>query len=272
MRRRKFRHPIYRHDWDHPDLPLWQEALDSYFPRHDHLNWLMIAWEPGMPYSPVQRWVIYEMVTEIQYVPQWIVDDLKGPDPRSVGHDSLQTDDNEFKYNAWISDSFVTRRQWQLFRETGCYAKKFWIVQGDRGGHMFELSKAEIEFLEARGVKGARTPLQGDRPYVEPDGRTWERLRELDKLQTWDQNIAWDQRSETATKAGLWVRRDRVREEMVFNARLRDFLESQVEVAVEGLSRKTLRHIQDNAPSRPDLNIDRMSEGYDEAFDADTSH
>lgn len=270
MRSKRVRHPIFRHDFEHSSLPAWQGELERLFPRTDRLNWLKIAWEPGMPYAPVQRWVIYEMVTLIEYCPPWIVEDLTGPNPRTVGHDSLERDDRDRVYNAWITDSFLTRNQWILYRETGCYAKKFWVIQGSYGGHLYRLSKTERDFLEERGVKNVDTPLQGDLPYAEPDNRTWERLLMLDKLKTWDENIAWDERQAASTKAGLWVKRDRVREEMAFNVRLRDYLESQVEEAVDSLSRKTLKHITEEAPVREDLDIERWSEGQDEAFISDT--
>jgi hypothetical protein len=258
--------------------PQWQAALERRWPRSDRVTWLKLVWEPGFKVRshearkfveyPVQRWVIYEMVPMKEYVPFEIIDDLKKQSPRILGKD---VQDSELGLRGWMSDSLVSRTQWELYRETGQYGRRLWIIQGISGGHPEALSDNEREFLEMRGHGGVEMPEPGDLEYAEFDERVLYRLLALDKLLKWDQNITWDQRSERKTKAGVWVRRDRQREEMTLNAQLLDYLDETVESITRDLSHKAMSEIQEQAdPTLPAFRED--VEQADAEFLAETQY
>jgi hypothetical protein len=233
-----------------PVPPEWQRELERHWPRSDRVTWLKLVWEPGFKVRgsdrhvvyPVQRWIIYEMVPQKAFVPFEILDDLRGRSPRVRGHDY-----EDSGLRGWLSESLVSRTQWELYRETGQYGRRLWIIQGIMGGHPEALSDNEREFLEMRGRGDLELPEPGDLPYAEFDQRVVHRLLGLDKLLKWDQNITWDQRSERKGKAGVWIRRDRVKEEMTFNAMLLDYMDETIEGLTRDLSNKAIHDIQDSA-------------------------
>jgi hypothetical protein len=221
---------------------------------------------PVPPEWQRERWIIYEMVPQKDFVPFEILDDLNGRSPRMRGHDY-----EEDELRGWLSESLVSRTQWELYRETGQYGRRLWIIQGVSGGHPEALSDNEREFLKARGRGDLQLPEPGDLPYAEFDQRVVYRLLALDKLLKWDQNITWDQRSERKNRAGMWIRRDRQKEEMTFNAMLLDYMDETIEGLTRDLSHKAMNDIVDMAdptldPFREDV------EAADADFIADTAH
>lgn len=258
---------VWRHDWEHPELPRWQRRLEEVFPRTEKLNWLKIVWEPGMPQHPrdntgiseqyVHRWVIYEMIPRLEFVPPWAIQSLIGPNPRVVGKDVLDRDEktgDEVWF--WSSHSWVSRTQWKLFRETGCWSQRYWIIQGSGGGHFANLGVAEKRFLAERGRADAEMPAPGDLPYAELDNRTIWKLMEFDRLTKWDENITWDQRQDDRTEAGIYTRRDRFREEMEFNVALLEYLDDMIHQGVESLPRREINRVVREAPRVSDRDWD----------------
>lgn len=220
----------------------WQRELEAIVPKTDRVPWLKIVWQPGTPYEPVQRWEIYEMVPLLQYVPFEIVDCLKnGQSPREWGEWVPDRKiPEEFGGKRWITSSLVSLVQWQLYHETGCYSQRFWIIQGERGGHKWKLSQAEQNYLAAFFGEGADTPFPGDRPYAEWDNRVAAKIVEHDKLRRWKLTTPWDGRQADKTKAGLYVKRDRKTEEERFAWAMLRYLESQVSDVVSDIPRTLL--------------------------------
>jgi hypothetical protein len=248
----------------------WQAELERHWPRSDRTTWLQLVWEPGFRVRgskhhvvmPVQRWVIYEMVPMREYVPFDILSDLDQPSPRIKGNDYI---DKELGVAGWMSDSLVSRTQWELYRRTGQYGRRMWIIQGGQGGHPESLSTNEQEFLAARGHGDVELPEPGDLPYAPFDQRVVQRLLALDKLLKWDQNITWDQRSEVKSRAGVWIRRDRQQEEMGFNVELLKYLDDMVEGLTRDLSHKAMRDVVDMAdPTLPAFaeDVDAMDDAF----------
>jgi hypothetical protein len=267
-------HMITTFHQSRPVPPEWQRELERHWPRSDRVTWLKLVWEPGFKVRgsdqhvvyPVQRWVIYEMVPQKDFVPFEILDDLRDRSPRVRGHDY-----EDSGLRGWVSESLVSRTQWELYRETGQYGRRLWIVQGVCGGHPEALSDNEREFLEMRGRGDLELPEPGDLPYAEFDQRVVHRLLGLDKLLKWDQNITWDQRSERKSKAGMWIRRDRVKEEMTFNAMLLDYMDKTIEGLTRDLSHKAMSDIVEYAnPELPAFRED--TEAADAEFVATTAH
>lgn len=220
-------------------LPGWQAEIETIVPRSTRVPWLRIVWQPGMPYEPVQRWEIYEMMPLLQYVPFEIRQALSGPNPRTDG-EWIEAPRGSGNYR-WITSSLLSLTQWKLFHETGCYPARFWIIQGTRGGHKWKLSAAERNFLQSfTGQEEIDTPLPGDLPYAEWDRRVLSKMLQHDRLRRWKFATPWDGRQVNRTKAGLWVKRDRLAEERLFAEKMLEYLESQVSDVVSDIPRRLL--------------------------------
>jgi hypothetical protein len=169
----------------------WQRELEQLTPRSDRTTWLQLAWFPGDPWGPVQRWAIYEMVPlpvwdEIirghrakGYKPEeiWeyvILDCLRGPHPRELGY-------YDMVLRRFISDSLVTRDEWELFREHNAIPKLYWVIQGENGGHKRTFSKLEQKYLKLAGLP-ADPPTPGSLPYAPFDRRVMDQLAWRDRL------------------------------------------------------------------------------------------
>ena len=166
--------------WDAPSgvVERWQPALDVIAPRTEEgLSWLALRWEPGEEWAPVERWTVWEMMP-VERAPLDIASELRGPNPRNFGHYDRALGrfvrSREFK---------ISERQWQVYRETGCYGRPIWIVQGSRGGHKrFWNGVEENLSLMRTGGLISEPPVPGELPYAEPDQRTIEKLRGLDMV------------------------------------------------------------------------------------------
>ena len=234
----------------------WQAALDRIVPVTDKVSRLMIVWQAGLsrvdtntPDYEVQRWEIYEVLPKGIY-PEELLGELNGPDPRQLGRFVEDTDVRENGRMMWESWCNVSRVQWDIWQETGCYAQRFWIIQGDQGGHPWTLSRTEKGFLKAMGVE-YDTPLPGDLPYAEPDQRTWEAVAECDRLRKWRQTLDWDQRAVTKSEAGIWLVRDRDKEEDEWNERMLKWLTNSISDIVSDMPRTVVNKIMmgnDQAP------------------------
>ena len=231
--------------------PEWQTDLESVVPKSDRVTWLKIVWQAGMPYEPVQRWELYEMTPNLDTVPLEVLQALKGPNPRSEG---VWVPDPRIPESLggkrWLSDSLVSLVQWELFRETGCYGQRFWIIQGSRGGHKWRLSDAEKNFLASfsaggREARAPDTPLPGSRPYAEWNELSKQQIMRLDKLRKWDLGKPWEQRFTGKTDAGLYVKRDRYVEEQKFAKTMLKWLDTQIEEAVDDIPRSMLPSYSD---------------------------
>lgn len=227
---------MYTHTRD--PLPGWQAELERIVPRSSRVPWLKLVWQPGMPYEPVQRWEIYEMMPLLEYVPYEIRAACQGPNPREVG-DWVELPPRSGNYR-WITDSLLSLTQWKLFRETNCYPARFWIIQGERGGHKWKLSAAEKNFLQSFTGNEVDTPCSGDLPYAAWDRRVAAKILQHDRLRRWKFATPWDGRQTNRTKAGLWVKRDRLEEERLFAEKMLEYLESQVSDVVSDIPRTLL--------------------------------
>ena len=161
-------------------------------PLTDKTTGLAIAWEPGDPWEPVQRWFVYELFPKVA-TPHEVLRQLEGPHPRSTGHGCFGT--NELgtwctctRFTPWgpIADPKyrwvggpapgITRQAWLLYREYHAWARPCFVIQGSNGGHKYRYTSWESRLSMAAG--GRKQPhAAGDLPYAEPDSRTWESLK-----------------------------------------------------------------------------------------------
>jgi hypothetical protein len=171
-------------------LAEWQAELDRVVPPAPKRNRLLLRWEPGEPWQPIGRWMIW-LCLDPQHVEiePWIRWPLNGPNPRSTGHycgDGFCLCD--MKRNRWVGGAtkMIDAATWRLFRETGLYGVRWWTIQGNKGGHRFQWSKDEAACLlsQMRGGPG-QTPAPGDLPYAPFDARVLrgiERERKIKSL------------------------------------------------------------------------------------------
>lgn len=230
--------------WEQEPEAWWVEELRRIAPPNDKLNWLLIHWEPGETWEPVQRWMIREM------------------DPR---HDRMSLNEHlEYETHPrspergrWIGEGVNRRwksyggpslRQYELFHRYRCRSRRVWICQGPNGGHPFELSQAERAFKQALGLPEADTPAPGALPFSLPDRRTFRRLAELDRLRKWGEALTWDQRGESKTKAGLYVAKDLNEDYRKFGEQMFQFFGEGLKEAIDSVPKGTLREWYDNAP------------------------
>ena len=160
----------------------WVHRLHTMRPMTDHTTGLAIAWEPGDPWEPVQRWFIYEVFPK-HAIPDPIREQLEGPHPREQGHPCFGKND----YGTWCqcpipkmrwvggTSPSITRQAWTLYRKYGGWARPLWVIQGKDGGHKYRFTQWESR-LSAMVGGPQQPPAAGDLPYAEPDERTWEHV------------------------------------------------------------------------------------------------
>lgn len=173
--------------------PEWVAALRELSPMTDAHGALVIAWEPGDPWIPAQRWMLHETIpADPEHMDYERLLELRGPNPRATGHMcTARTVDGQFaclckvKLEGWRKEdgdpSGINLTQWKIFHETGRFARPFWVIQGARGGHKAFLTKEEALFLRAAGKK-AELPAIGTLPYAEFDQRVVDHIVRFNRL------------------------------------------------------------------------------------------
>lgn len=240
--------------YDPPEPPevvaRWQADLETVVPRTDRVSWLKIIWQSGFPYEPVQRWELYEMHPASQWgwVPDGIREALQGPNPRSVGVWYTGTDGVE----RWVSDSLVSLVQWQLYQETGCYAHRYWIIQGDRGGHRWQWNPAERDYLQGLDPD---LPAPGSLPYAPYDTRVKAQIVRADRLRQWREALAWDARGAVPGRAAQFVDAHKHALRREHRRVMMEWLDEQVSAAVDGVSRTTLATLAEAPVTETDYRV-----------------
>ena len=207
-------------------------------------------------------------------VMQEMLDDLNGLSPRhpdnvkwiTPGYQVLEEEQDITRWDSWSTVDFD---QWTLFQETQCFAVPTWIIQGDKGGHRWRLSTAEIGVLKESGIESPELPLPGDLPYADYDRRTFTQLAEFDKLRKWNLTTSWDDRGINKTVAGLYVRGERIAAEQEYNKALMKHLEGQIENTVDNMSRVNLPGMSELPEDESHRHID--TEADDQAFVEETA-
>lgn len=177
----------------------WQHELDLIAPRNDEVSWLHIGWISGDPWESssmgegyrdttgVGRWCIYQMTPAKRLrgtqAGDLVLPDLEGPHPRTFGWWNAR--DRVFEQRKVCN---VNRYQWDLYRETGCFAQPYWIVQGTKGGHLRRYTPVQQKIAQMNGGEPS-PPRIGDLPYAEPDRRTWSAIAQMDLLRAYDMMI-----------------------------------------------------------------------------------
>lgn len=238
--------------------PWWQEALDRIAPRtpYGH-DWLYLRWEPGDPWDPIERWIVWTMT------PLWRVPDLgirealQGPNPRNFGHF-----DPTLGRFVRVKTLPISRQQWEIYQETGYFARPLWIVQGKNGGHLRRFTDVQSAISRMNGGP-EEPPAPGDLPYADFDLRVVEKLKHLDLVEKFGDVLAATSDSDFAAQLD---RRERaMTEEMA--RQLWGWLGSQVEEALDPLTRAQANEIWDHAdPDAPVPDFDRAEDEFVDAI------
>lgn len=265
-------------------LALWRDELHRIAPRSDVLSWLHVGWvsgdpwetsEAGAPYRPTRgigRWIIFQM-TPMDRIPALVLEDLEGPHPRTLGRwdpfavcrecDGARLDcpvcagrgRGAFVQERPVS---VNRYQWDLFREHGCWAQMYWVVQGSMGGHLRRYTQVQSKLSVMEGGP-ACPPAIGDLPYAEPDRRTWAALAARDNVRKFDLMLDYaERRPEQVEAAHAEAYRD-MREQMW------RFLSGQLESRLRD-EKPLLRHIKETLPVASTARPGRTPEQIHESF------
>lgn len=152
----------------------WQPELDRIAPPTERgLSHFRLVWEPGEPWQPVNRWVVWEMNLP-ERGPLGTHMDLLGPPPRRFGRWNGRYFEQERSFT-------INQRQWEIHRETGLWGRPVWIVQGENGGHKRRWNEVEQNLIrmQLNTQEILDPPAMGDLEYAEPDRRTIRKLAEL---------------------------------------------------------------------------------------------
>lgn len=148
----------------HPWPAEWEERLRAISPISEDHSWLLGAW-----FHKAARWVLYEMLP-YKAVPEGKRLQLGGTPywemPKHLRAGRKQA---------------VTAFQWEMYRKHKCWARPFWVIQGNDGGTPAEFSEIEQAILQAQG-KDTEPPEPGALPYAPWDTRVERQLQARDRL------------------------------------------------------------------------------------------
>lgn len=218
----------------------WANLLAAHFPRRDDTSSLLIRWEPGDPWEPVQRYCIWHVLPlKLIANRRELAKELQGPHPRSTGHYCASGwCPCPVKANRYIGGAcgIIDRATWELFHETGLYGRRYWMIQGTTGGHRHRLDTIERKIARIK-TGHADTPAPGDLPYADFDGRVLAKLIEADKLRIWKHYLDFTRRNHAQMDA------EQRALEIEGNRLIWNWLDGQVDAAVTKMGqagRKTL--------------------------------
>lgn len=178
---------VAKMEWSRPVPEAWERRLYDAFRPEDAASWLVLRWEPGEEWHPINRWVLWHVRRREDaalFYPDHLAE-LEGPDPRATGHACFPGWCMcDVKRNRWYSGSehgpaFIDRGQWQLYRDTGLFGTRYWCIQGDNGGNRWSLSPFEEQMMQFKQLNHV---LPGDAAYADFDERVIKRLRAYDRI------------------------------------------------------------------------------------------
>lgn len=205
-------------------LKRWEEDLARISPKDGVQPWLQLVWMAGDTWDPVQRWVIYEMMPMLDWLPEYLREALDGPSPRDPKNGRWVHD---IKGKRWESTSPVSLLQWRLYHEHKAYPVLFWIIQGEKGGNKWLFTPGESKILRMRGLPHV-PPYPGELEYAPFDNRVTAQLDRYLSLKRRDQELLIQRRSPNVKSAILLLNRRRSEAEETWRTKLSDWLADQV--------------------------------------------
>lgn len=159
----------------------WVEELRAITPITDKFSWLMFYW-----FNAGQRWVLYDCQP---------VATLGDPESLLVPGFSVKdffdrvNDDPPSKREAWDYCPYVSELQYALYHKYKVYARPFWVLQGNNGGHQVAFSPWQQQILATKGLP-PNPPEIGSLPACPFDNRVKDQLRKLNRLKQFDDSLA----------------------------------------------------------------------------------
>lgn len=163
----------------------WEQALRAISPITTHTSHLRFYW-----YRAGGRWVLYDCLPRpliyddvpvgVPMLGKELLSYLDGPPPRDRHEDDRSP--------------FVSDVQHEFYRLYKVYARPFWVLQGEGGGHQVKFSPWQQNVLIAKGLP-AEAPAVGSLPFAPFDGRTVTLLHHLNRLHKLDGSIERLQKS-----------------------------------------------------------------------------
>lgn len=182
-------------------------------PVHSHLR---AYW-----YRAGQRWVLYDVLPI-----EAIVDDADtGSGLTGLDLKRLMAGKRPSELSEWVPISDVQHAMWQKWHG---YARPFWVLQGNAGGHQVNFSPAQSSALLRMGLPSA-PPRVGELPPCPFDNRAIHQLQHLNRLHQYEDSIERLRRSGSPEFAA--AEQDRIERE-VREAEIR-FVEQQVRPLVD---------------------------------------
>lgn len=222
-------------------LPDWEPELIEVSPRNAIYSHLRAFW-----YRAQQRWVLYDVL------PFACLDDeldtgsgLTGAELKAIMRGPRPSD--------CTVDPGISDAQHEMGRLWGGFARPFWVLQGENGGHQVRFSPIQATALVRMGLP-SEPPAVGSLPPCPWDNRVVGQLRHLNRLHQLNDSIDQLRRSgspEAAAAEMARIERDVRDAEMAF-------IEAQVRPLVEMSSSLVSGP---NARSEWDSEIVRMAPG-----------
>ena len=82
------------------------------------------------------------------------------------------------------------RLTYQLYQDTGMFGQRWWVIQGNTGGHRYLLNPTEKKLLGSKADgRFQDVPLAGDLPYAPFDQRVVQHLGEIEQVAIWQRVV-----------------------------------------------------------------------------------
>ena len=189
-------------EWQREAPRAWQDTLAGLFPQGENVTSYRIVWEPGEPESitgtpatEIQRWMIWQF-RPVEWTRKQVLKamhDDPTADPRVQGLIEEHPRRGAFydkkmggyrKAGGKLANT--DRLTYELYQQTGMLGTRWWVIQGDVGGHRYALTSVEKKLLAARSKGRVKdVPYAGDLPYAPFDRRVIKHLLSINKAQMW---------------------------------------------------------------------------------------
>lgn len=197
-------------------VPPWEDqlrAVSPIAPVHSHLR---AYW-----YRTAERWVLYDVL------PKSAIDDeldtgsgLSGSELRAVMDGPRPSERSD---EVPVSDA-----QHEMWRVWGGFARPFWVLQGENGGHQYRFSPDQATTLLRLGLP-SEPPKIGDLPPCPFDNRVTRQLQHLNRLHQFEDSI--DRLRQSGSPAYAKAEQERI-ERMIRESEMA-FVEAQMRPVVD---------------------------------------
>ncbi len=155
----------------------WLRELREVSPITTQHSYLIPYW-----YRAGARWVLYDAVDR-----SFIPDNDEAPGIPMSGRELLSYLEGAppREREEWDRCAYVSDVQHELYRLHRVYARPFWVLQGESGGHQVNFSEWQQQVLRAKGLPD-HPPVIGSLPPCPFDRRTVNQLNHLNRLHQMD--------------------------------------------------------------------------------------